>query len=254
MQQPFNKALIKRDFNRYSDSYDQYAALQKRTAQEVAKNVYNTIPQGSHILDIGCGTGYIAQSLAKTYGITQLDIAYNMCQKAQSYAPVVNADIEAYPFAIGHFDGAVSSLSMQWATDIPQWLRVTKSSTENGVYIASIFSNNTLHQLSKSFYNTVGYSHVVHPVSSDQMLSLCKEAGYNIVCSYIVKETTYHPTLMDLLRHIKYIGAANKLPDRQQSLTRTDLQKTELYYRTHYAENGMLPADWYINHLILQSP
>ena len=248
---PFNKTLIKKDFNRYSTSYDTYAHVQRRAAQEVARNVRQHVSPSAKVLDLGCGTGFVAQELKEYSYVTQMDMAYNMCRQAQAYGAVVTADCDHPPFINGAFHAITSSLMLQWSTEPAHaFHNISELLENNGLCITSITANKTLYQLTKSIENILNTPHVSTLPEVQENVRYCETSGLEILHHYLVKETTYHPDLLDLLKHIKHIGAANKLPDRNQSISRNQLKEIEKYYRNQFVIDGQLPADWYIHHII----
>lgn len=71
------------------------------------------VPLGSHILDLGCGTGILFDMLRRKVGtkgsVTGVDFSIQMVQRAHRNFPfnninVVDADVSALPFADKTFD------------------------------------------------------------------------------------------------------------------------------------------------------
>ncbi|HKL77626.1 MAG TPA: malonyl-[acyl-carrier protein] O-methyltransferase BioC, partial [Gammaproteobacteria bacterium] len=60
----FDKAAVRRDFARAAASYDRHAHLQRRVAAGVAERVTERAPGAARGLDLGCGTGLLADALA----------------------------------------------------------------------------------------------------------------------------------------------------------------------------------------------
>ncbi|MCW3796124.1 class I SAM-dependent methyltransferase [Paenibacillus sp. LS1] len=96
-----------------------------------------SLPVGSHILEIGCGTGRTACYLAKNgYRVTAIDLHRNMLDKAVRRARrerldvrFVRADVAALPFPENHFDVVfVESVTIftPWRNALAEYKRVLK--------------------------------------------------------------------------------------------------------------------------------
>ncbi|GAA3470068.1 methyltransferase domain-containing protein [Nonomuraea roseola] len=76
--------------------------------------------RGDHVLDVGCGTGYLTRLLARRVGpeghVTGLDVAQPMIEHARARAPgtcaYVLGEAQALPFPDARFDVLVSCLAV----------------------------------------------------------------------------------------------------------------------------------------------
>lgn len=68
-------------------------------------------PVQGKILDLGCGTGLLAEFLQQN--ITGVDISFNMVQKARFRECVIQADMDFLPFRNAVFDAIYSFTSLQ---------------------------------------------------------------------------------------------------------------------------------------------
>jgi len=109
-------------------SYDRHAAVQRIVADRLADRILTLqLPQNLHVLEIGCGTGFLGAGLIGRlpfahYWMT--DIAPGMLDRArQRFAGQDNVHFAvmdgAEPSLEGRFDLICSSLAMQWITDLP---------------------------------------------------------------------------------------------------------------------------------------
>lgn len=96
-----------------------------------------SLPVGSHVLEIGCGTGRTACYLAKSgYRVTAIDLHRHMLDKAVRRARrervdvlFVQADVAALPFPENHFDVIfVESVTIftSWRSAFAEYRRVLK--------------------------------------------------------------------------------------------------------------------------------
>jgi malonyl-CoA O-methyltransferase len=108
-------------------NYDRHAAVQCEVAAELAARIRGLdLPQSAHVLEIGCGTGFLGAGLIghlpfAHYWMT--DIAPGMLDRArQRFAGIGNVDFAvmdgASPNLDGPFDLICSSLAMQWMPDL----------------------------------------------------------------------------------------------------------------------------------------
>ena len=83
------KRQIAGSFSLYSKSYDQYAQLQKKSAVSLINNITDcqkNLPDGP-ILEVGCGSGMLSETLARFYADRQLsflDISSGMLNECRN--------------------------------------------------------------------------------------------------------------------------------------------------------------------------
>jgi len=229
----FDRHQIGQDFSRASAQYDAHAHLQQQVLRSLWSRLAPLVNEDSLILDAGCGTGQLAREVRRN--IVQLDIAPAMCARAVSQGiPAVNGTIAALPFAEHCFDAVFSSLALQWVEDwqaaLQEMERVVKP---GGVVAVSTFGANTLRELRESFASADAYPHVSSFIDGG---AFERETV-----------TEYVPDLAALMRHLKHIGARNKLSARRKSLfTKRQMQQVERYYRDRFGEKQGLPVTWEI--------
>lgn len=101
-------------------SYQSNSTLQKLIAQKLVLLAHKHVDlANSDILDIGCGTGFIAQSLIGMYGnILQADVNLEHLNFAQHFGDAIQMDFNK-PISINKkFDVILSSMALQWAIDL----------------------------------------------------------------------------------------------------------------------------------------
>lgn len=230
----FDPQNVGKDFSNAADVYDEHAALQKRVLAQLAGQALPMLRPNSRILDAGCGTGGFAR-IASGHAVTQLDIASAMCRKAAQGGFAVCGSVEFLPFADESFDAVLSSLVLQW---VPHWRRAMDEMKRvlkpGGVLAVSSFGPATLTELKESFAAADRYSHVS---------SFIPSASFEK--SEIVVE--HYPDIFALMRHLKRIGARNKLMGRRRSLmTPSQMQRVARRYEERFGTAQGLPVTWEI--------
>jgi malonyl-ACP O-methyltransferase BioC len=120
------KKQIAKCFDSATSSYDEFAIIQKTSAYVIAKNLsrlfyYNTAP--STVLDVGSGTGYMAEELQKRFQSAEYtlnDISPKMISFLQKKFTVNSSFImgDAEQIIFNHYDLIVSNFALQWCNDI----------------------------------------------------------------------------------------------------------------------------------------
>ena len=76
-----NKAQVQKNFGQNAITYDEYAVVQKEMAKELFDKIKRKGCCFRNILEIGCGTGFLTELLAREYPNAQIiatDIAPEM--------------------------------------------------------------------------------------------------------------------------------------------------------------------------------
>jgi len=127
---PWKDSVLRR-FDAAADTYDQVAGTQRRIAEGLARRVL-ALPAAAHpeVLEIGCGTGALTACLGPRLPDCHwlaTDIAPRMvaacARRTGTWATPAVMDGEAPALWGPRFDLIVSSLAVQWFTDLPAGLR-----------------------------------------------------------------------------------------------------------------------------------
>ncbi len=133
-------------------NYTQNGVIQKIIATQLVELIAQTPCDVSSILDIGCGTGFLAQRLIEkgfsSEKILQVDANCESLKIAQQFAKTQIIDFNA-PLNFEHkFDIITSSMSLQWAENLQETIKNIKSLlNKNGVFIASIPMDGSLSEV-----------------------------------------------------------------------------------------------------------
>lgn len=97
----------------------------RRTVRELS------LPPGSLVLDLGCGTGDLCRDLQRRgYRPVGLDLSRGMLESARTDAPLVQADVLRLPVPSGAADGITCGFTLRNLADLDRFLeelaRVTR--------------------------------------------------------------------------------------------------------------------------------
>jgi ubiquinone/menaquinone biosynthesis C-methylase UbiE len=145
-----------------------------------------TLPHGSHILDLACGTGRHAVKLAKQeFAITGLDfnkeflkLARQASKKSEVQLKLVQGDMRSLPFR-NKFDGVICMYtSFGYFNDNGnlQTLKSISYSLKQDGYLLLDLPNKywTTHKIAKKKINTIGFTKVLEVRSFDKNRNLLK--------------------------------------------------------------------------------
>ena len=242
---PLDKRRIARSFGEAAATYDRFAQIQRR----VAADLYNLCPTfDGAVLDLGCGTGFMAEQLSST-NVLLADLALPMVKIAQQKLPGLSglvADAECLPLGDKCLAGVVSSLALQWCHDLNavahEAHRVLQS---GGELVFSTLGQGTLHELKKAWQSVDAYTHVNSFHSPDAVRTAMEKAGLVLVDLHRYPLVAHYDELMPLLRELKGIGAHNINPGSRPGLTGVrQLRQLEESYQQFRDQNGKLPATY----------
>ena len=134
--QNFSKDSVARRFDSVAESYDRTATVQAQIARHLAEiAARKTTQPPSSILDIGCGTGFVAEAVVNRWpraDITAVDRSLGMLRQAKRKLPHLRAvagDIATMEFDPS-FDLILSSMALHWVAEpqkaIKRWQRWLK--------------------------------------------------------------------------------------------------------------------------------
>lgn len=126
---------VSQGFERAAPHYDEAASVQMQVARHLVEEARHASSTPATILDVGCGTGFVAQAAARHWPqaeITAVDSASSMLHEARRKVPdmrLVAGDISTLEFGPS-FDLILSSMTLHWLPDphaaLKHWLRWLK--------------------------------------------------------------------------------------------------------------------------------
>lgn len=249
MPMMFDSAIIDLHFSRAAAAYNHHAALQHSVRAEVAKLVQNYAPEALMALDLGCGTGLLAEALPQ-YQWLGVDVALGMCHQARHSMPNVQASAALMPFADAQFSLVVSSLMLQWAPPEPVFAEVARLLKTGAVAVFSTLGPATLQELRTAFAVLDTTPHGSEFMGLSDVLALAQKAGLACIFAKSDLQMAYHADLRSVMQSLKAIGASNKHVHRKRGLM-TPRQLQQLTAAYAYQTAG-LPVSWEIFYLVVQ--
>lgn len=243
---------LRDDFSRAAGSYDAAAYLQQEILEQSVPEWIASLPQHARLLDAGCATGGLVQSLkrqGRAQNLIQIDIAEGMCRKAQrSGAPACCADIRALPFAGATFEAIVCSSTLQWVTPVELALQeFARILVPGGRCLLNVFVRGSLSRLAEAFSASGMAPRLLDFPAAESLLQAAAGAGL-VIQSHGLREVEMPFTDFSLLlQHFRALGAEYKAPHRT-GLTRQQLHLLEENYPRD-AENFMLDFTLHTLHL-----
>lgn len=219
-----NKVQIQKNFGQNAITYDQYAVVQKEMAGRLLAKIQGTGRHFQRILEIGCGTGFLTELLAREYPkalITALDIAPQMIAVAREKLNGFNkinyfvADGEnlqksdTVSLNKSSFDLIVSNAVFQWFAKSEVTFAHYQSLLDDGGYmIFSTFGEGTF----KELYCCLGNKR--NPfLNSQDLEKILANSGFQSVSIEEVSQQEYFDSCRNFLRSLKKVGAHNYLAE-----------------------------------------
>ncbi len=249
-----DKDKVRHSFSSAVSTYDGFASLQRKVGLELLDKSDSFAEK--IILDVGCGTGFLAQEILLKPFIQQMiaiDIALPMVQATKNKLEPVSAvqyicaDTEKLPLLNGTVDQVISNLALQWCQNLTAvfngFKRIFKP---DGQILFSTFGPATLQELKTSWAEVDNYTHVNSFYSVDKLILFLEQAGFKDIHTEVKRYQSNYRTVIELMRELKGIGAHNVLSGRNRNMTsKTQMQKMVDAYEKHRI-NNFIPATYEI--------
>lgn len=253
----FDKEQVKRNFGQSSPTYDQYAHVQKSLAQELVAMIKMVGKEFSTILEIGCGTGFLTEALAKNFPhakILAVDISPQMLQVAQDklslYANVTYLVGDGENLKIpACFDLITSSAVFQWFNDCRQSFAAYRELlVDGGYFIFNILGEQTYRELWQSLQGIGLGSPKRSGMTAEELARTLSFCGFT-ACSIderLLRD--YHQSARELLLGIKKSGAhSTPIHGHNGHLKGTDIFRLANFLNSHFRdEQGV----WLTYHIL----
>lgn len=116
-----------------------YGAWVAQVEEGLLASLLAPLPSGARVLDVGCGTGWLAQRLARRgWRVVGLDPSAAMLARAAGRLPVVRGDGLRLPFADGAFDAVCVTAVLDFVDDPAALLREARRVARERVAVAAL--------------------------------------------------------------------------------------------------------------------
>ncbi|MBL6621761.1 MAG: methyltransferase domain-containing protein [Rickettsiales bacterium] len=203
-----DKIKIAHNFSKAADQYNRYAKIQKEIASELFFMVKKHIKPGAKILDLGCGTGFIAKLINTEFQdieITQVDLSEKMLEKAVKIknTKTIKADIEKLPLPYNHFDIIISSLALQWCDQKKVFKEIKRVKKPGAPVIISTLGENSFKEIKQDF-KQIKLKNLTPTYKLKEQLQEIKIPNLRVKSQLIKHE---YKNLLEFFHTIKNVGA-----------------------------------------------
>jgi len=214
-----SKQGISEAFNKAWRTYDAHCTIQKASGEILINKLKFRIKAAAIIVDFGCGTGLITESLAKELNYQQfyvVDISEKLLMLAQQrltgkyQIESFKADFEEIIFENNTLDLAFSNLALQWSTSLELPLkRIFDQLKPQGILAFTLPLKGSLSELRSESCNSF--------YELQEVEKLLLSMGYTLLESQQIKLVENFPHPLLALKSLKAVGA-NYVTGRSPSL------------------------------------
>jgi malonyl-CoA O-methyltransferase len=254
-----DRRAIAQAFDKASASYDAAAELQQRVRGELLSRLDELAVNPQRVLDLGAGTAHGSRALKRRFPkslVIAADIAPGMLERARLQSrwlrrfERVRADAYALPFRDGAFDLVFSNLMLQWCDDLDAvFAELARVLQPGGLLLFSTFGPGTLAELRESWQRAGDTrNHVNHFFDPHALGSALLHARLAEPVLDVDRIVAGYPTVVDLMRELKAIGAHNVTQGRARGLTGRRRLEAMTHAYEQLRRDGKLPATWEVIH------
>lgn len=214
-----SKKKVINAFDKAALTYDSCAHVQKRIAEKLATNLKELKNIPGSILEIGCGTGFLTQSLVSHfknvpyYATDFAPLMVKSCQEKFKNTPEVSSFIMdgENPKLETNTDWTCSSMAFQWFEDFETSVR--KLWQKTNVLAFTVPVDGTFQELQdayKQFNYPAGFRTFV---PADALYKLCRDLKPSGFQFQIQKEVEYFQNMLLFIKQLKNTGTQTPRAD-----------------------------------------
>lgn len=248
-----DRAAIRRHVARASAGYDQHAVLAARLREELVSRLDWVAFTPEAVLDLGCGTGHAAATLALRWPrarVLALDASPAMLDQAARREGAARierlcAEAEAIPLPEASVDLVFSNLMLPWCEDIDAVIaEVARVLRPRGLFTFTTLGPGTLAEL-RAAWHAAGGHEAMHPFTGmHEIGDGLVRAGLAEPVLDVSRFALTYPDVAAMLRDLRRTGSQNAAADRARGLTgRGRLRRLEESYEP-FRDAGLLPASY----------
>ena len=262
----FDRRQVRRNRDRAAAGFAAHDFLKREISERVADRMGDIQRRFPRLLDLGCHSGVLRDSLDPRLGIewiVGMDPSERFAQQAATHGPALAAEEEYLPFAPASFDAVVSALSLHWVNDLPGALVQARLCLKpDGLFLGAMLGGETLHELRAVLTEAEsevlgGVGPRVSPFAELQdAAGLMQRAGFALpVVDSDLLTVTYENAFL-LMRELRGMGEGNAVAGRRKSATPKSvfLRAAEIYQRRHGTPDGRIVASFQIIYLTGWAP
>lgn len=205
------RAQVRSSFSRASGRYDSAAALQKRVCERLLAGIFPT--DARYVLDLGCGTGFASDRLARLFPSARLlaaDFAIGMlaAHAASRDGVRVCADAHALPLQSHCVHQVFSSLMLQWCDPHRVLAECRRVLAPGGRIACATLLDGTLAEIGTAFAGIDRHRHVVPFPAEDELRGAFIAAGFADLSMECADDIAYFADARSLLQANRDIGAS----------------------------------------------
>ena len=234
-------------FSAAAETYDQCAGVQRTVASHLTRFI-NGADIPTRILEIGCGTGILTESIARIFPnayVEAIDIADGLVSVAQQRFAnnqqilCHTADILALPTS-QPFDMIVSSSSLHWIRPLDTlFSSIARLISSDGKLFFSVMMHGTLRELHESRARVIPHKQALTDLPNrSALLNAISKAGLHVLRQEREAITDDHPSANSLLNGLHAIGVTGgPVSSMGTPLLRKEITRLLRDYEQHYS-NG----------------
>jgi malonyl-CoA O-methyltransferase len=241
-------------FERSAGTYDEYAVLQRKVAEEMLERLQLINLSPSYVIDVGCGTGFCTRQLHKIWTrahIVGIDLAAGMVHQASgqkgwfSKQAYCQADAALLPLSDASIDVVFSNLMLQWCEPVAVFNEFRRVLSENGLLMFSSFGPDTLKELRHAWAAIDDRPHVIDFADMHDHGDALLQVGFREPVMDVDRFTLTYSDVLGLLRDLHGIGSRNTMAGRRTGLMGRDvIYRLEQAYRQFADNEQRLPASY----------